>query len=103
MEWSIENCVTTFEGLAADTFGKTVRCRFLRGLQLFLGYLRDGQYSSSPIARAFKPHSRENMKMFNPLVNETKVAVVAVTAQDNPRPALFTNYNGGIRSETSGM
>lgn len=41
--------------------------------------------------------------MFNPLAIDTKAAVVAVTAQDNLRPALFTNYNGGVRLVFAGM
>jgi hypothetical protein len=100
MGWTIEKCITTFEQLAANTFKS--RGSSFRLFNLVTSYIRDSQFSSSPIERAFKTRFGENVTMFNPLVNDTKVAVTAVTALSKPHPCIFSNYNGGVRARNTG-
>lgn len=38
----------------------------------------------------------EEIRMFNPLSSDTKVAITTTTAKD-PRPCLLTNYNSDVR------
>lgn len=103
MGWSSEEGIRKFQQLAQGTFHQPhTRFQMLRSAQrLAASYLRDGQYSSSEIERAFKTTSGEDIGMFNPLSIDTKVAVTTTTAK-NPRPCLLTNYNGGVRSKDIG-
>ncbi|KAK3708056.1 hypothetical protein LTR37_011749 [Vermiconidia calcicola] len=102
MQWNVDECLTKFETLAEKTFrrrnGYTV---FGRIQELAMSYFRDGQYSSLAIEESFQSVFGDDMKMFNPLCNNTKVAVTTTTAKD-ARPCLFSNYNGGIRPPSIG-
>jgi len=104
MGWSSEEGILKFQQLAQSTFHQPEsRFPMLRSAQrLAWSYLRDGQYSSSEIERAFRTDSGEDISMFNPLSNDTKVAVTATTAK-NPRACLLTNYNRGFRSDDNGQ
>jgi hypothetical protein len=100
LQWSVAESIQQFEDVASKTFGK--RKAFLaRGFQLLSAYIEDGQYSLAAIQEAFRTALNGPMQMFNPLKNDTKVAVTT-TAVDNSSPWLFTNYNGGKRQGSLG-
>jgi hypothetical protein len=103
MHWSVDRCFDMFEGLAKRTFKQQRRGSMLlaRVQQLAMSYLRDCQYSSLAIEDAFRSSFGNELKMFNPLSNDTKVAVTTTTAKETA-PCLFTNYNGSSRSSEIG-
>jgi patatin-like phospholipase/acyl hydrolase len=98
LQWNTSESLQRFEDIARRTFTKqTDRVTlFAKALELLVAYIRDGQYSLSAIQEAFKLAFNSEIKMFNPLRNDTKVAVTTVTTTDS-LPRLFTNYNGGKR------
>ena len=104
MNWDSSEGLRIFEQLAEETFAgkRTYTTIFGRVRNYIRAYLRDYQYSSSPIEEAFKTAFGKEMKMFNALDNDTKVAVTTTTAKKT-RTCLFSNYNGGIRSGEMGM
>lgn len=104
MHWSITECIERFIALAHKTFARSTQSRSAIGrLQsLALSYWRDWQYSSFPIEQAFQSSFGDDVRMFNPLLEDTKVAVTT-TATKEPQPCIMTNYNGGIRSGSVGM
>ena len=59
-----------------------------------LSYAQNGQYSLTAIELGFKATFRFYLKIFNPLINDTRVAVITITAKKS-QPYLFYNYNGG--------
>ncbi|KAF2194727.1 FabD/lysophospholipase-like protein [Zopfia rhizophila CBS 207.26] len=101
MEWSPHECMDRFEDLAAKTFMAEQKEQLSvtqRVLRLLGAYVRDYRYESSSIEKAFDSTLRISPKMFNPLQNDTKVAVTTTTVRDNI-PCVLSNYNGGLRSE----
>lgn len=100
MQWDPSSCLQRFEELAATTFvnkGHKEKLSFSQKLQqIFHAWLNDHRYNLSPIERAF--HSDSFAKMFNPLQNDTKVAVTATSVRSN-FPCIIGNYNGGPRSD----
>ena len=102
MRWSITECIEKFEALAERTFRRrNGHSMFLRLQELAISYLRDGKYSSQAIEESFRSVFGDEIKMFNPLCTDTRVAVTTTTAKDT-RPCLLANYNGATRSEKSG-
>lgn len=102
MRWSITECIKRFEALAEQTFRRRkAHSIFLRLQELAISYLRDGKYSSQAIEESFRSVFGDEIKMFNPLCTDTRVAVTTTTAKDT-KPCLFANYNGGLRSDKSG-
>ena len=102
MKWTATECLEKFESLAERTFRKRNGYSiFLRLQELAISYLRDGKYSSQAIEESFRSVFGKEIKMFNPLCADTRVAVTTTTAKDT-RPCLFANYNGSSRAETSG-
>lgn len=103
MRWSVDECLHAFESLARKTFRPRKRRAFWlgRARQLALSYVRDCQYSSLAIEEAFQPAFNIDLKMFNPLCDDTRIFVTSTTAGDNI-PCLFTNYNGGPRAPEAG-
>lgn len=95
MEWTVEECLYKFEELAMKTFRRAHgRPSSLFQLQRAISsYMRDFKYDSTAIEDAFRQDSDPPVKMFNPLRNETKVAVTTTTARE-VHPCLFANYNG---------
>jgi hypothetical protein len=74
---------------------------FIQRMRRLLGaYVRDHQYDSAAIESTFQSTLGESPKMFNPLKNDTKVAVTTTTARGNV-PCILSNYNGGSRGEKS--
>ncbi|KAH7551130.1 hypothetical protein BM1_10004 [Bipolaris maydis] len=100
LQWSASESLEKFEDVASKTFGRR-KAVVTRALQLFMGYIQDGQYSSAAIQDAFRKALNSPLQMFNPLRNDTKVAVTTTTVKDS-LPWLFTNYNGGKRSNNIG-
>jgi hypothetical protein len=100
MQWDPASCLERFEKLATTTFlgqGQKEKISFSQKLQqTFHAWLNDHRYNLSPIERAF--HSNSFAKMFNPLQNDTKVAVTATSVRANV-PCIIGNYNGGPRSD----
>ena len=96
LQWGADESLQRFEDTADKTFGKR-KALVTRALQLLVAYIEDGQYSLVPVQEAFKKTFNTSLQMFNPLRNDTKVAVTT-TDVDDSLPWLFTNYNGGKRS-----
>ena len=67
-----------------------------------MAYVQDGQYSLAAIKAAFEKTLNSPLQMFNPLRNDTKVAVTTTSVKDST-PWLFTNYNAGKRPISSGQ
>ena len=89
-----------FEDVAQKTFGR--RATFIaRALRLVIAYVRDGQYSLAAVQEAFQKTLNSPLQMFNPLRNDTKVAVTTTSVKDS-NALLFTNYNAGKRPESLG-
>lgn len=100
LQWDTTESLQRFEEVASKTFGK--RKAFLnRILQVLIAYVKDGQYSLASVQDAFQRTFNCPLQMFNPLRNDTKVAVTT-TAVGDSLPWLFTNYNGGKRSDEIG-
>jgi hypothetical protein len=98
LQWSTNESLQRFEETASKTFGKR-KALLARAVQLLLAYVEDGQYSLVAVQDAFKKtFTAASPQMFNPLQNDTKVAVTT-TDVDNSLPWLFTNYNGGQRGD----
>jgi hypothetical protein len=97
LQWGTTESLQRFEETAGKTFGKR-KALLARALQLITAYVEDGQYSLDAIQEAFRKTFHTSLQMFNPLRNDTKVAVTT-TDVNNSLPWLFTNYNGGKRRE----
>ncbi|KAJ5035237.1 acyl transferase/acyl hydrolase/lysophospholipase [Bipolaris maydis] len=100
LQWSASESLERFEDVASKTFGRR-KALVTRAFQLIMGYVQDGQYSLAAIQDAFRKAFNSPLQMFNPLKNDTKVAVTTTTVKDS-LPWLFTNYNGGKRSNNIG-
>ena len=61
-----------------------------------MSYLADCRYDASGIEAAFKDIFGAEIRIFNPISNDAKIAVTTTTARDL-RPCIITNYNGGKR------
>ncbi|KAF2741923.1 FabD/lysophospholipase-like protein [Sporormia fimetaria CBS 119925] len=100
MGWSTEECLKRFEELAFKTFDVKQdegAHSLTQKLQRMVGaYMRDHRYDSTTIENAFQGNQDVSPKMFNPLHNDTKVAVTTTTAKGNIS-CIFSNYNGGSR------
>jgi hypothetical protein len=68
---------------------------------MLVAYVQDGQYSLAAVRGAFQKTLNSPLQMFNPLQNDTKVAVTTTAVKDS-LPWLFTNYNAGKRPGSSG-
>ena len=103
MLWSAKDCLRKFEDLANSAFRRRRYGPILwSGLQrLVLSYFEDCQYSSAAIEVAFQTAFGTQLRMFNPLSSDTKVAVTSTTARET-FPCLFSNYNGGQRPRDTG-
>ncbi|KAF1363092.1 FabD/lysophospholipase-like protein, partial [Lizonia empirigonia] len=95
LRWSVREAIQRFEDVAQKTFGRRATL-LARALQLLVAYVRDGQYSLVAIQEAFQKTLNCPLQMFNPLRNDTKVAVTTTTVKDSTA-LLFTNYNAGKR------
>lgn len=71
-------------------------------LHFAASYFYDCQYSAQAIEEAFQNALGRQLKMFNPINNDTKVAVTTTTAKD-AKSCIFANYNGGKRSGNRGI
>ncbi|OCL03051.1 FabD/lysophospholipase-like protein [Glonium stellatum] len=103
MLWTSQGCIDRFEELAEKTFPQhdSDRQSYLtRQFQRLISAYKDYQYSSATIKDAFQQNRGISLKMFNPLRNNTKIAVTTTTAR-LATPCLFSNYNGGQRSRES--
>ena len=103
MRWSAADCIEKFE-LLADTIFRKRACGILlfsRIQHFLLSYLADCKYDSAGIENALYKVFGRTTGLFNPLSTDTKVAVTSTTARESS-PCLFTNYNGGRRSEAAG-
>ncbi|KAI9715117.1 MAG: hypothetical protein M1828_001052 [Chrysothrix sp. TS-e1954] len=96
--WSPTECLERFEQLAKKLFRRRLSgSTILDRLQEFvMSYLADCRYDSGGIEDAINETFGDDILMFNPLSNDTKVAITATTARDSS-PCLFTNYNGRRR------
>lgn len=95
LQWNTDESLQRFEDTADKTFGKR-KALLARAVQLLVAYVEDGRYSLLAVQEAFKETFNTPLQMFNPLRNDTKVAVTT-TDVDDSLPWLFTNYNGGKR------
>ena len=100
LRWSVPESIRHFEEVAMKTFGKRAAL-ISRILRLLVAYVQDGQYSLAAIQGAFQKTLNSPLQMFNPLRNDTKVAVTTTKVKDSS-PWLFTNYNAGKRPNGSG-
>jgi hypothetical protein len=96
LRWDPVDALQRFEETADKTFGKR-KALLAKAVQLLVAYVEDGRYSVGAVQEAFKETFDTSLQMFNPLRNDTKVAVTTTDVQD-ALPWLFTNYNGGKRS-----
>ena len=97
LRWDVGESIQRFEEVAKKTFVHRQDGTFLsKAIELLFAYLEDGQYGVTAIQEAFQTTFKSEVQMFNPLRNDTKVAVTTTTADDST-PGLFTNYNGGRR------
>ena len=103
MLWSAKDCLRKFEDLAKSAFHRREHGSILlsRLQQFVLSYFEDCQYSSAAIESAFRTAFGAQLRMFNPLTSDTKVAVTS-TAVGETLPCLFSNYNGGHRPRDTG-
>ncbi|KAF1840101.1 FabD/lysophospholipase-like protein [Cucurbitaria berberidis CBS 394.84] len=101
LQWGATESIQRFEQVAGKTFGNKRKVMLARTLQLLVAYLEDGQYSLTAVQEAFRITLDSPIQMFNPLRNDTKVAVTT-TAVHDCLPWLFTNYNGGMRPDDLG-
>ena len=101
--WSAAESLQRFEDVASKTFKRRkFRSILLTRLQeMMLSYAQDGQYSLTAIESGFEAAFGSHLKMFNPLTNDTRVAVTTTTAKES-QPCLFCNYNGGKRPKEIG-
>ncbi|KAF2680658.1 FabD/lysophospholipase-like protein [Lentithecium fluviatile CBS 122367] len=100
--WTPRECLTRFEAVAKITFRteRENRLSLTQRIQRMLkAWVQDHRYNLSPIEKAFGSEFEGDVKMFNPLQSDTKVAVTATTVRDN-RPCIFSNYNGQQQSTT---
>ena len=104
MEWDPEECLRRFECLAESIFKKRHNGSLIfdRIQELLMSYFADCKYKSADIEHALQTAFGSDLKMFNPLNSDTKVAVTSTTARDS-LPCLFSNYNGGRRPVECGM
>jgi hypothetical protein len=100
LQWDATEAIQRFEDVAGKTFEKK-KALLARAIQLVTAYVEDGQYSLAAVQDAFQKAFGTSIQMFNPLRNDTKVAVTTTAVKDS-LPWLFTNYNGGRRSENLG-
>lgn len=102
MCWSTSESLEKFEELAYKTF-QSSQSSVGRMRQLVTSYLRDGKYSSLTIEEAFKSTFRDNkeINLFNPLNNDTKIAITTTTAKEIAA-CIFSNYNGERRPKELG-
>ena len=102
MQWSPSECLRRFEDLAATVFRSEYDEGQLSWSQTLHRLLRvcvqDHRYSLSPVERAFVSAIGPTEKVFNPLQNDTKVAVMSTSVKANT-PCVITNYNGDPRPE----
>ena len=68
---------------------------------MMLSYAQNSQYNLAAIKSGFKAAFRSHLKIFNPLTNNTKIAVTMTTAKKS-QLCLFCNYNGGKRPKEIG-
>ena len=103
MRWSVADCMDKFEKLAEKTFYPSSKRAsvFSRLQHLAISYLRDWQYSAIAIEQAFQTTFGTDVQMFNPLCNDTKVAVTSTTT-NGAKACIFSNYNGVNRPENIG-
>jgi len=102
MQWSITECLKRFTALAKKTFGTKQGFYMLTRLHnLTISYLKDYRYSSTAIEESFRSTFGDDINMFNPLNNDTKIAVTTTTARES-QPCIFTNYNGKRRDQNIG-
>jgi hypothetical protein len=97
LQWDVTESLQRFEETAGKTFGKS-KALLSRAFQLLTAYVEGGQYSLGAVQEAFRKTFDTSLPMFNPLQNDTKVAVTTTDVKDS-LPWLFTNYNGGKRSD----
>jgi hypothetical protein len=63
---------------------------------MILSYTKNSQYSPTAIKLGFKATFRSHLKIFNSLINDTRVVVIITTAKEL-QSYLFYNYNKGKR------
>nr|OQO23711.1 hypothetical protein B0A51_10919 [Rachicladosporium sp. CCFEE 5018] len=104
MRWPIEVCIEKFESLAQRTFVRSRQANYLIGRiqQLFVSYLRDCQYNSSAIEESFQSAFGKDVQLFNPLPDDTKVAITTTTAKDTST-CIFSNYNDPERPSDNAL
>lgn len=103
MRWDAGESLDKFEELARKTF-KGSHGTFGRMQQLVISYLRDCRYSSLAIEQSFQSafEEQKEVSLFNPLTNDTKVAITTTTAKESAA-CIFSNYNGGERPKEIGI
>ena len=103
MQWPPHRCLEKFQDLAGKIFKRRTNGSMLlvRVQDLVMSYLADCRYDSTIIEDAFEQLFGSQLRMFNPLSNDIKVAVTSTTARE-ALPCLFSNYNGGQRSRETG-
>ncbi|KAF3032314.1 hypothetical protein E8E12_000814 [Didymella heteroderae] len=98
LRWSVREAIQRFKDVAQKTFRR--QATFIaRALRLVIAYVRDGQYSLAAVQEAFQKTLNSPLQMFNPLRNDTKVAVTTTSIKDS-NALLFTNYNASKRPES---
>lgn len=103
MQWSAAESMRRFEDLAGRILKKEGKSTlmFSRVQELATSYWQDWKYSSAATKETYHTTLGKQTKMFNPLSNDTKVAVTTKSACE-AIPCLFTNYNGWTRPEGTG-
>ena len=99
-EWPLHECLSKFEGLARKIFQRRTSgsMLFTRMQELVMSYIADCRYDSTGIEAAFQQAFGPETRMFNPISNDTKVAVTTTTARE-AQSCVLSNYNGGKRPD----
>lgn len=102
MYWDVRDFKRRSDSIAARTFRRALTgSRFLDRISKVISSLaKDCQYDTAAIKSAFQTTTGSEVKMFNPLCTDTKVAVTTTTARES-FACLFSNYNGSFMPEDS--
>ena len=99
-QWTIDDCLEKFKTLSTTIFKRRINSESIFGrLHDFVqSYWADSRFDTSAIEDAFQRAYGPQVRMFNPITNDTKVAVLTTTARES-HACLIANYNGFRRSK----
>ena len=106
-QWSVTQCIQTFDSLAREFFSNRLRAgggpwQFFR--HLLRCWISDGYYDAGALEATLKRYFGLRQRLFGylPAKATTKTAVTATTISD-ASPVILSNYNGvGVRQADCG-